>query len=373
MFDPVYILADNIITPLGDTTRDNFVQVSLGNTGIKEYTHPQIGKYFASKFPVSEYNFSEYINNSYTPIEQLLINSISKLKIESPVPFNSKEVLFVISSTKGNIDLINNNHFDKERLRLAVLARKISHHFQNPNEPVVISNACISGLQAVQYACYILSQRKYKYAVITGADAVSEFVLSGFHSFQALSPFPCRPFDKSRAGLSLGEGCGSMLLSLDSFGKDFLQIISAASSNDANHLSGPSRTGEGLSAAILQALHLAEVKSNDIDLISSHGTATLYNDEMESLAFQTCNLLDASVFSLKGNIGHTLGAAGIIETIITAECMRNSERVRSLGYFEQGTSVFLQVSKENIKTNIQFALKTASGFGGGNTAIIIKK
>ena len=373
MQDPIYILADNIISPLGNTTQENFFQIGEGKSSIQEYKHPQIGKYVASCFHAERYHFSDCSAKGFTPIETLIIDSIKQLIAQVSIQVDSGEVLFVFSTTKGNISLLGHNTFDKGRMRLGAMAKTITDYFNNPNEPVVISNACISGLQAIQYACFSLSQKKYKYVVVSGADMVSDFVLAGFSSFQALSPFPCTPFDKNRAGLSLGEGAGSLLLSNEALSRESIEIASIASSNDANHLSGPSRTGEGLSNAIHNALHLSRSTGEDIDLISSHGTATMYNDEMESLAFQTSGLLASPVYSTKGNLGHTLGAAGIIETIILGACMKNSQLLPSWGYKEQGTSVNLNIIKESKKATIRKALKTASGFGGGNTALVLKK
>ncbi|MBC7451112.1 MAG: beta-ketoacyl-[acyl-carrier-protein] synthase family protein [Cytophagales bacterium] len=371
MQHPVYIIADNIITPLGNTTEENFLQISNGITAIVKHTHPQIGEYYAAKLNEDPIIFTDAV--SYSRIEQLFIASIQQTFKQLSISPESEDVLFVLSSTKGNIDQLSNQHFDKNRLRLGVTAQIITDYFKQPNTPVVISNACISGLQAIQYAAHVLNQKKYKYVVVSGADLVSDFVLSGFHSFQALSPFPCRPFDKERAGVSLGEGCGTLILSAEANQKDDIKIIAAASSNDANHLSGPSRTGEGLANAIQQAMEQALVKSEDIDLILSHGTATIYNDEMESLAFQTCGVIQAPVFSVKGNIGHTLGAAGIIETILLAKSMKDQQLIPSIGYKEQGTTVALNVITKKEKQNTSFTLKTASGFGGGNTALILKK
>ena len=373
MQDPIYIIADNIISPLGNTTQENFLHISDGKSSIQEYQHPQIGKYFASCFASDQYHFTDYSSKAFTPIEALIIDSIQQLLSQISIQVGSREVLFVFSTTKGNINLLGHDTFDKSRMRLSVMAKTITEYFNNPNEPVVVSNACISGLQAIQYACFALSQEKYKYVIVSGADMVSDFVLAGFNSFQALSPFPCTPFDKNRAGLSLGEGAGSLLLSTELPLAECIEIASIASSNDANHLSGPSRTGEGLSNAIHNALHLSGNKGEDIDLISSHGTATIYNDEMESLAFQTAGLLSAPVHSIKGNLGHTLGAAGLIETVLLAACMRNNQLLPSYGYKEQGTSVNLNIIKESKKATIRKALKTASGFGGGNTAVVLKK
>ena len=124
---------------------------------------------------------------------------------------------------------------------------------------------------------------RYDHIVVCGADLVTEFVLSGFNSFLSLCTGPCKPFDKERQGLSLGEAAGTIILTADKSLTTIKEICvgDGYSSNDANHISGPSRTGEGLTIAIKRTLEHSKGK---IDYVSAHGTATPYNDEMESIA-----------------------------------------------------------------------------------------
>ncbi|HSY62302.1 MAG TPA: beta-ketoacyl synthase N-terminal-like domain-containing protein [Cytophaga sp.] len=372
MKSAVYILSDSVVTPLGKSIDENMDKLYAKISAIQAYAHDQMGTVYRSKF--SDTNTFQTKNNSavYTKIERLFIYSIEQALSKLPA-VDQTNVLFVFASTKGNIEHLTDAGFDLSRLRIGVMANQITAYFNNPNQPIVVSNACISGLQAIQYACQILQHKKYSHVIVTGADCVSDFVLSGFYSFQALSPFPCTPFDKDRAGVSLGEGCGTLVLSATPQSTANIEIAAAVSSNDANHLSGPSRTGEGLASAINGAIREAGIQPTDIDIVSAHGTATLYNDEMEGLAFQTTGVSAAPVYSVKGNIGHTLGAAGIIETIYLAHSMQDDKLIPSIGFSEIGTSVALNVVTEAAPKKMSIGLKTASGFGGGNTAIILKK
>ncbi len=369
----VYILSDAVITPLGRNSDEILQQLYAGATSVKQYSNSQFGRYYTSRFEEESVYGNNHHSTIFTRIEQLIIDSIQQALGPLQIQTDQKDVLFVVASTKGNIDQLDNPSFDQSRLRIGGMAAYITRYFNNPNQPVVVSNACISGVQAIEYAYYALQQGIYKYVVVTGADLASDFVLSGFYSFQAMSPFPCKPFDKDRAGVSIGEGCGTLILSTE-VEDDAVEIAAVTSSNDANHLSGPSRTGDGLSNAIEWAMQEAQLQAKDIDIISAHGTATMYNDEMESLAFQTAGVTDALVFSIKGNIGHTLGAAGIIETAFLAHCLKNNSGIPSLGFEKQGTSVALNVCTElNHNKELKIGLKTASGFGGGNSALILKK
>jgi len=191
-----------------------------------------------------------------------------------------------------------------------------------------------------------------------------------------LSATPCKPFDAKRDGLSLGEGVGTVVLSnnFSALGVDEkITVSEGASSNDANHISGPSRTGEGLYQAISDTLHRACVLPHEIDFISAHGTATDYNDEMEAKAIERAGLMHAPVNSLKGFFGHTLGAAGIIESIISLESMRRNLLIKTQGLNVHGDSNPIRVMKNNEPKQISKTLKIASGFGGCNAAVIFEK
>lgn len=373
MKSPVYILSDSVITPLGQTIAENMDKLYSKVSAVQAESHEQMGTLYRSKFADTSTFPTKNNSDSFTKIERLFIFSIEQAVSKLSFPIDLSQVLLVFASTKGNIEYLTDPDFDHNRLRIGFMANHIAAYFNNTIPSIVVSNACISGSQAIQYACQALQNKKNTHVVVTGADCISEFVSSGFHSFQALSPFACTPFDKKRAGVSLGEGCGTLILSTIPVSETNIEICSVVSSNDANHLSGPSRTGEGLASAIAGAIKEAGIQSSEIDVISAHGTATLYNDEMEALAFQTSGVSAAPVYSVKGNIGHTLGAAGIIETIYLAHSIQQDKLIPSIGFSESGTSIGLNIVTQATTKKIKIGLKTASGFGGGNTALILKK
>jgi len=240
---------------------------------------------------------------------------------------------------------------------------------------LIISNACISGIVAMMTASRFMQSGAYDHAVVTGGDIASEFVISGFQSFQSLSLTACKPFDLNRTGLSLGEGCGTMVISVHKPGSAgaAIRVTGAATSNDANHISGPSRTGEELSSAINSAIKQADLTAKDISYISAHGTATLFNDEMESKAIELSGLGHVPVNSLKGYWGHTLGAAGIIESAASVAAMKKNMLFRSAGFETPGVPGSINVISNQQQAEVNTVLKTASGFGGCNAAIIYQK
>ncbi len=372
-----YIAGDNIITSLGYTTVANFEKISAGITGVKIVHEKDL---YPEEFPASLIDKSllnsasaeKSIDISYTRFEQLIILSVSEAIANLNIDLTSPRSLLILSTTKGNIDLLKDNKgFPDDRVHLWTSAKEIGRYFQTYRTPLVVSNACVSGVLAIIAGHRMIEQRSYDHVVVCGCDVLSEFIVSGFQSFFSLSKEVCKPFDKDRTGLTLGEGVGTVVLTSNRkiCPEPLIEVISGSGSNDANHISGPSRTGEGLYIALSEVLN----GNVDIDFISAHGTATAYNDDMESIAFSRCNLGHVPVNSYKGYIGHTLGAAGVIESIFCFETMRKNLLVKTYGFENMGTAESLNVIGRNISKPITNVVKTASGFGGSNAVVLFKK
>ncbi|NOY49645.1 MAG: beta-ketoacyl synthase [Chlorobi bacterium] len=381
-----YFIADNIISSLGFTTVENFNSLLSGDIGIEKMEDADIypGPFLAStidktrlenEFRLLAHKYSNF--SKFTVLEKLMILSIDDALSQCQPDVKSDKTAFIFSTTKGNIDLLDKSkkdEFGPDRHLLWKMAEEISNFFGNPNKAICISNACISGVLALNTAAMYINAGQYETIVVCGGDLVSRFVVSGFMSFLSLSDEPCKPFDKDRKGLSLGEAAGTIILSeKPSASKQGIKFMGGATANDANHISGPSRTGEGSYIAIKKALFEAGMRTDQIDHISAHGTATPYNDEMESIAIARHNLQKAATNGIKGSVGHTLGAAGIIETAILLEEMRNNTVLKTSGYKNHGVGEQINVSTENSGLELNTCLKMASGFGGSNAALILQK
>ncbi len=377
----VYAIRDNIISSLGFTTKENVERILEEKTGIlpvpDNILYPE--PFFASLIDKEKAAIlldEELIDDlsEYHPLEQLMLLSSYYALIDCDVDAASPRTVFIFSSTKGNIDLLasagDNINPDVE---LAKMAKHVAGFWDSANEPLVVSNACISGVLAIILAERLIKSGRYDHAVLIGGDLSTEFTFSGFQAFKSISPNPCKPFNKDRDGLSMGEGIATLILSCNrELTKDRVPVVVAggSSSNDANHISGPSRTGDGLFYAISDALEFAGIPASAVDLINPHGTATSFNDEMESKAIGLANLSDCPLLGLKGYIGHTLGAAGLIESIICIESIRCQTLFKTKGFSEIGVPVPVNVTTEVKKADIRNVLKTASGFGGCNAAVV---
>ncbi len=379
----VFAAQGNIISSLGFTAAENFSAMEQGRSGIEKFSKPKFlpFPFYASLLNDEKLNaaFSSLSGNSnFTRLEKIIILSIADALKHSGLNPEDENTLLIISTTKGNINLLeheNYSGFSEKRLLLSEMANEVARYFGMKNSPLVVSNACISGVLAIITAQRLIASGQYTNVIVSGGDLVSEFTLSGFNSFKALSDEPCRPYDAARKGISLGEGCGTLLLTSDrsllSKTDKEIMVAGGSVSNDANHISGPSRTGEELALAVNIAMAEAGVEGQ-IDFISAHGTATLFNDEMESKAFSNAGLAEVPLNSMKGYFGHTLGAAGVIEAVITLEGMRRNIVLPSLGYEVSGVPVALNVIRQTEHKVINTTLKTASGFGGCNAAVVFK-
>lgn len=373
----IYISSDSIISPVGNTTADNFLQLTNMVSGIRlqKDTRMSALPFQAALFDNEDF-YTGISGASYTKFEKLLIASIADALSKSSISPADKKTILIISSTKGNISLLETESPSdslNKRVSLNASAQQVAAHFNFANKPVIVSNACISGMLAILTGMRLIASGLYEHAVVAGADVISKFILSGFQSFQAVSQQPCKPFDAERNGINLGEGAGAIILSADKKYSYGVKAAGGSVSNDANHISGPSRTGEELYLAIEKALQAAAVTPKDIGFISAHGTATVFNDEMEAKAIGLAGMQDVPVNSLKGYYGHTLGAAGLIESIISIQSLKQGILVPTRGFERLGVSQPVSICSSSDKITTNHFLKTASGFGGCNAAMVFSK
>ncbi|KAA6441304.1 beta-ketoacyl synthase [Dyadobacter flavalbus] len=355
-----YIGAELMISPLGKTTEENRTAMTANRSGI-------------SLIADAGFDHQNLFLSKMTDLDgpgkftRLIIQAVEAIRNEmDDAVLLSERTIFVISSTKGDPEQIN----DPFNAPVSAVQQK----FNLANRPLVISSACISGIVAINTAHHLIHAKLYDHAVVIGCDVLSDFVVYGFQSLFAIGDTPCKPFDAARNGISIGEGCGAVVISASEniFKNAPLQLLAGTTANDANHISGPSRTGEGLFRSVKKTMEKNGIAADELDFISAHGTATVFNDEMESIAFDRLGMSTIPLNSLKGYFGHTLGAAGIIETAASMQMIRNGILFKSLGFQEQGTSKALNIVSGNTVANPETILKTASGFGGGNASLILR-
>ena len=358
----VSVLADNVISPLGETSEENYQAVKEGKSAIRAYAPMTAGipNGFVASLLSSDF-------------EELAFRSAQKAIDASGINVSSTRTVFILSSTKGSIEKLGQT--DDDKLYLGNIAQRIATRLGIQLSPIVVCNACISGLAAMILASRLLVSKKYDYAVVCGADCPGRFIISGFQSLNAMSAFSCQPFDIERQGLNLGEAAATVVLGREittksvnnGCRKQVWQIGHGYIKNDAYHISSPSKTAEGLYEALLETMN--GIDKRNIAFINAHGTATLFNDQMEAIAIHRAELQDIPVNALKGYVGHTLGAAGIMETILCMKAVDDHTILGTRGYEEVGVSGRIQLSSKHHSTIKTSFIKQLSGFGGCNAAL----
>ena len=305
-----------------------------------------------------------------TRFEALVVHSITQALESTQLDITSSRVVFILSTTKANIELSEHPDTPLEKLYPGESAQRIARHLGITTEPIVVCNACVSGLSALILAERLLSQTIYDYAIVCGADVLSRFVISGFQSFKSMDEQPCRPYDIERLGMNLGEAAATMILAgEETKHQEGWSLLQGTIRNDAHHISTPSNKGEGAYHALTPLLQ--QINKEELALVNAHGTATMFMDQMEAVALHRTALDDIPVNSYKGYFGHTLGAAGVLETILTIYALDDHTILGTRGFQELGVSVPIQVSAESRSTDKRTFIKLISGFGGSNAALLM--
>ena len=356
----VICIGESILSPLGATPAENFAAVCRGESALQRYE----GMFGVREpFVASLMDRGQWTASGRTFFDSIVIEAARRAVEAAGIDPASPRTAFVLSTIKGNIEFI-----DTQDVTLAASARRLADAFGNPNPAVVVSNACISGLAALLQGRRMLLGGGYDHVVVVGAEVQSRFIVTGFQSLKALSEAPCKPFDAARDGLNLGEAAAAVVLG---FGESGWELVDGAVRNDANHISGPSRTGEGSYKALRYVLR--HIAPEELAFVNVHGTSTLYNDEMEAIAIDRAGLLNVPVNALKGVFGHTMGAAGILESILSMHAVDAGMVLPTRGFSELGVSRQVRVSAAAGQTDKRAFVKLLSGFGGVNGALLFRK
>ncbi|MCR5709211.1 MAG: hypothetical protein K6G79_01880 [Bacteroidales bacterium] len=367
------ILSTNITSPLGLTTEDNYKAVKRGETGLRTVDGGLgiKGRFCVGIFPDNQR--SSLLLDGFSWFESLVIHSVSDALARCSVDPSSTRTAFIIGTATAGIEELGEiPEKDRNFLAPGAAAKKIAEKLGFANDPIVISNACISGATAQMLADRLISSDYYDTAVVCGADVLSAFVLAGFDSFKALSPKVCKPFDIDRLGLNIGECAATVVLSADPApDAGSWHIVDGCLNNDAYHVSAPIPSGDGVCRTIKKIL-TPELKSS-LACVTAHGTATMFNDQMESKAIESAGLGDLFTTALKPHYGHTFGASGIVEAIITMCSLDEGVILPVPGFEEIGVSGKIKICSRPEPTGKKAFIKLQSGFGGCNGSMIYSK
>jgi len=371
----VAVVAGEAVTAMGNDLSSLWLGVMQGRSGVKKL----------SRFPVKgcASTLAACIDELEPEEENLLADQlVDRLLVH--FSFLPEDCRVLTATTKAGIEELERARLQQRKAKARLISPmammdNIVQRYQLNTVPLSINAACASSTIALARGAAMIAQGECEAVFVCAYDAITEFIFCGFSSLKALSPLPSQPFDSKRQGLNLGEGAvGIFLMSEERAIKENKKIMATISgwgiNNDAHHVTAPTRDGSGLYIAIEKAMNKAQLTSEDIAAISAHGTGTVHNDLMELKAFYNYfREKKVPQHSVKGAIGHTLGAAGGIEALLSIKMLEEQVVPPTCGFVEAISEVPGHVSAAAQRISGSHILSTNSGFGGVNAALVISK
>lgn len=354
-----------VLTALGDmdTTWNGLM---AGQSGLQFVALPEVPHAYPA-------GLIKALGDDYGSVHRL--TKLLKMSLNSTIlPEPATNCDIIVATTKGAADELL-LHPEEPAGQPWQIGQMIAELIGSGGKHKTVSAACASGTVALIQAAKQIMDGNSECVLIVGIDLLSSFVMAGFDALKGLSANPCVPFDELRDGLSLGEGVGVVILCSEQYAHDHhCKVLACIEgwgvSCDATHITAPSRTGSGLKRVIEQATGEGTIS---VGAINAHGTGTVYNDAMEMTAFKACWDEHPPFHSVKGAVGHCLGAAGVIEAAIALRSLEENRIPPSVGYSRgevpagkiSGTSSLPLIAPNILACN--------SGFGGINAGIIFSR
>jgi 3-oxoacyl-(acyl-carrier-protein) synthase len=368
---PVIVMAD-MITPYGRGTEACWQGLLAGKTAISPVNRFKTGAFHSGVAGIIS-------GLTYHEGASLVMQMMEMLFEGVVIP---EDATLMLATTKGEIDLLEQSMLaqrgDGSDAIVSRLISKVAGLARVKGGGVVISAACTSSAAAAAQAAAMIRTGHADCVLVVACDSITEFIFSGFSSLMALDKEPARPFDKNRAGLNVGEAAAyALLMSKERAVREKRPLLGTLAgwglSDDANHMTGPSRESEGLILAISKAIASAGIGSDEVGFISAHGTGTVFNDQMEMRAFRAIFMdTPRPVYSIKGGIGHTMGAAGLVEMIIALRALRERKVPPTVNLKESDEDARGWVSdRQQPVREKALALVTNAGFSGVNSALVL--
>lgn len=394
----VVVTGIGIITAHGVGQEVNWLKTKAGISSIGEIVSFDAFHYRANYGGEAKEFTATSLNNlndrRIDRASHMLVHTAREALVDSGIPeiIKSMPVLLSFGTTLGG--MLSGEAFHRDviqrglkRARLSLVSDYLAHcqvinlfkEFELRGDFMVFSNACSSGTNAIGHAFNSIRHGEYEISICGGYDTMSEFTFAGFNALMAVTPFLCRPFDKNRDGLVLGEGAGVLILeelghAAKRKARIYGEIAGYGESTDAYHMTSPEPSGSVAGANIIAALR--DAGNPEIDYINAHGTGTKYNDAMEAKAITTAfgdRAKGIPVSSTKPMIGHLLGGAGAAEAIISLLSIIHKCLPPNLNYITPDPECDLNIVSNATEYDVKIVLSNSFGFGGSDASIIIKE
>ncbi len=389
----IAITGMGIISSIGNNIKDTRTSLRAGKHGI---SFPEILNTNHKNLPVGEIKLSNaelmealHLPRSNEFTRAALLGTYAVKELLNTCTFGEfpKDTGFISGTSVGGIDFTEKYFFDFEdhsEFRKYIQGQhpgftteRIAEYFGLCNMVTTISTACSSSANAIMLGARMIEAGQLKRVIVGGTDCLTKFTLNGFNSLRILSEEYSKPFDDNRTGLNLGEAAAYLILEADEYAKDKAilgRITGYGNANDAFHQTASSENGEGAYRAISKAINKAGISASEIDYINAHGTGTVNNDLAESNALKRIFENKIPNFSsTKAFTGHTLGAAGAVEAVISLLSIRNQEIYPNLNFQTPMKETGLKPEMNLRSDNLKNVLSNSFGFGGNCTSLIFQK
>ena len=373
VMNKVYITSANAITSMGPDLDALYTGLLENKSGIRK----------ALRFDTAPFvsPYAALIDTLESHEKASLIFELAN-RLTAQLPPIDKDCRLITASTKAGIDLLEKKNLMGSTISSKVFTSSLPDYIAQKlglnNRGFNINSACASSTIAIAKGASLIKLGHADCVLICCLDVITDFTFSGFSALRAMSPLPALPFDKNRQGLTLGEGGAAILLMGEKKMKSLnipplAEICSFGIANDAAHVTAPARDGRGLKLAIKNACAMADISLDKISAFNTHGTGTVYNDLMEINVLNSLFSKNTRANSIKGAIGHTIGAAGGIEMALCVKMLETSLMPGTAGLKDPEKDAEHYFSPDPQKISGDYILTTNSGFGGTNAAIILKR
>jgi len=374
-----------LVTSAGIGKESFFNSIQEGKSGISKITLFDTSRYFCKEAGQVK-DITDTSDRAYTFLKKATDEALIDADIEKTSLANGNAKLFTGTTHGSLIDWENwyrkIDPPDSWGLALEDLSIRCQRALGLKNRGLTISTACTSSTIALGLGLLAIRNNKADISIVGGVDVLNEFIFAGFHSLRALTTTCCKPFDKSRDGLILGEGAAVLVIENLDYAKKrnakiYCELKGFSACSDARHFTAPDLTGEGIYRCIKNGLQDADVKVEEVSYINAHGTGTELNDRAECIAIKKLfgkYAFSVPVSSTKPILGHTSGACGVIEAALCALCIERCFIPPTINFeFPEKDFPFDFVPRKGRKKFLDVAISTNAAFGGNNACIVLKR
>ena len=385
-----------VVSAIGNSVAENHQALKDGICGVKKELNLFPSKY-AGLLPFGQVQISSEVLRQQLQITEPGVTRTSLLAVHalnqaiensglSTADISSAETALIGANTVGGMCLTDELYADANTTAggseytssydCASVNLFLQKHYKMNGIINTINTACSSSANAIMYGAMLMQNGFAKRAIVGGTDSLAKFTINGFNALHILSPDNCTPFDEGRQGLNLGEGAAFLVLEKEEDINDkkvYAELTGYCNTNDAYHPSSLSDEGDGPFLSMQGALELANLTADKIDFINAHGTATENNDRVESMAMIRLFDKPPAFASTKGNIGHTLGAAGTIEAVYSILSLLHQEVYVNLHFKNPIADSGLLPVQSYKKMPVNHVMSNSFGFGGNCSSLIFSK